>query len=120
MNTISNFTKKYGLLLFLITMPLLSNALAFGLHLPVEIVALVGAAVPAILAILLVGMGNGRTGLKLLLRKPFQWRVSIIWYIIALILLPLVLQLSVNLLGFALGSGVAAYLSLAPLDPCAF
>jgi membrane protease YdiL (CAAX protease family) len=98
MNRNSNFFQKNALLLFLILTPLLGNAFALLLPLPIEVVVLLAALVPTILAVLLVGIGDGRKGLGLLLRKPFQWRISTKWYFVALAL-PLVIQVSVNLLG---------------------
>jgi membrane protease YdiL (CAAX protease family) len=102
MSTNTNSINKYALPLFLILTPLLGNAIALFSGLPVEVIVLTAAFIPAVLAVVLVGLGDGRKALGSLLRKPFQGRVPFKWYIVALGL-PLVMHLSIGLLAFLLG-----------------
>ena len=102
MNTKPTFVQRYSLAIFLILTPLLSLAMPLFLALPPEIVPLLIALIPAVMAIILTALVDGRKGVGALLKKRFQWRVSLKWYFIALGL-ALVLRLTMSLLALLLG-----------------
>ena len=102
MNTNPTFIERYALLIFLILTPLLSLAAPLFLPFPPEILPLMIAIIPAIMAITLTGLTSGRKGERSLLRKLFQWRVALKWYLIALGM-ALVLRLAMSLLALLLG-----------------
>jgi membrane protease YdiL (CAAX protease family) len=87
---------------FLILTPLLGVAFSLFLPFPIEVIVLLVALIPALLAGLLAAMTGGRKGLGALLKKPFQWRISFKWYAIALAL-PLGIHLSTGLLALLFG-----------------
>jgi uncharacterized protein len=86
MNKNPTFLDRYSLPLFLILTPLISLSIPLFLQLPVEIVPFLMAFIPALLAILISALTDGRRGVGALMKKLFQWRVSIKWYAIALVL----------------------------------
>ena len=102
MNSNPTFIQRYALPIFLILTPLLSLAAPLFLSLPPEIVPLLIAIIPAVMAILLVGLTDGSKGVGSLLRKLFQWRVGLKWYLVALGL-ALVLRLTMSLLALLFG-----------------
>jgi len=102
MNTNPTFIQRYALPLYLILTPLLSLALPLFLPLPTELVPLMMVFVPAIMAVLLTSLGEGRKGVVALLKKPFQWRIGFKWYAITLGL-ALVLRLTMSALAVLLG-----------------
>jgi len=102
MNTKPTFIERYSLLLFLILTPLLSLAIPLFLSLPTELVPLILVFVPALTAVLLTSLGEGRKGVATLLKKPFQWRIDFKWYAI-IIGLALGLRLTISTLAVLLG-----------------
>jgi membrane protease YdiL (CAAX protease family) len=102
MNSKQNFIHKYAVLSFLILTPLLGNAIALFSSLPVELIVLIAAFIPTVLAVVLVGLGDGRKALGSLLRKPFHARIALKWYVVALGL-PLAMHMTVGLLARLLG-----------------
>lgn len=102
MKTNTTVRDHYSLPVFLILVPLLSFAIPLFLPLPVEITPLAMVFVPALLAIILVALTEGRNAVGALLKKLFQWRVGFKWYILA-IGLALGVRLSMSLLALMLG-----------------
>ena len=102
MKTNSTFMERYSLPIFLVLTPLLSLAAPLLLPLPSEILPLMIALIPALLGIILAVLTGGRKGAGALLRKLFQGRVGLKWYLIALGL-ALVLRLTMSLLALLLG-----------------
>jgi membrane protease YdiL (CAAX protease family) len=84
MNTNSSFLERYALPIYLILTQLISLAIAFFLPVPVIVIALLLLVVPSSLAILLTALAEGRKSLADLLKKLFQWRISLRWYAVAL------------------------------------
>jgi uncharacterized protein len=84
MNSIITWLKRYPLVAFF--------GLAFALEWVITPFATVSPALPpfiftflpAIVALLIVGMTEGKAGVKTLLSKLMLWRVGLVWYIIAL------------------------------------
>jgi len=95
-------TDRYSLPAFLILAPLISLAILLFVPLPPEITPLLIAIIPAILAILLTALADGGRGVRALLKKLFEWRVSFKWYVIALGL-ALGLRLLMSILALLLG-----------------
>ena len=100
MNT--TLIERHSLHMFLILTPLLSLAIPLFLSLPPEIVPLVIAIIPTIMAILLTAMTAGRKGIGALLKKLFQGRVGIKWYLTALGV-AFALRLTMSVLALLLG-----------------
>ena len=101
MNTITSFIKRHPLVAYFvlayalawILIPLVvSVSVAFGL------LALFG---PAIAAIVVTGVTEGRSGVKALLRRAVQWRVGLKWIAVAVVL-PILVSATVVLLDAAL------------------
>ena len=92
----------------------LTIALTFAatrLPLPGELVAVVMVFIPAFLAIFLTAISEGRGGVRSLLGKLAQWRISFKWVVTALAL-ALVIRLSMSLI--ALGLGMICTIQLRP------
>ena len=92
----------------------LTIALTFAatlLPLPGELVAVVMVFIPALLAISLTGLSEGREGVRSLLGKLAHWRISLKWVAMALVL-ALVIRLTMSL--FALGLGMISTIQLRP------
>jgi membrane protease YdiL (CAAX protease family) len=109
MNTITSVIKRHPLVIYFVLayalawmlIPLvISVSVAFGL------LALFG---PAIAAIIVTGVVEGRAGVKVLLRRVVQWRVGFKWYAVA-VGLPVILALVVLVVNVLLGQS----LSIAP------
>jgi membrane protease YdiL (CAAX protease family) len=100
MNTNPTLVQRYALPLYLILTPLISLAIALLLPLPTVLIVLLVLLAPSTLAILLAGLAEGRRGVSDLLKKLFQWNVSLKWYAITLAL-PV---------GIIFASGVLAFL----------
>ena len=98
----SDFTEQFALPAFLILTPLLSLAIPFFLPLPMEIVPLTMVFVPALLAIVLTALSEGKNGVGALLRKLFQWRVAFKWFVVTLAL-ALGLRLTMSTLALLFG-----------------
>lgn len=102
MKTSNGLIKNISLPAFLILTPLISLAIPLFVSLPPEITPMMIAVIPTILAILLTALTDGGKGLRALLKKPFEWRVSFKWYVIALGL-ALGLRLTMSVLALLLG-----------------
>jgi membrane protease YdiL (CAAX protease family) len=87
---------------FLLLTPLLSLAIPLFLSLPPEITPLMIAIIPAVLSIALTALTDGGRGVRALLKKLIEWRVSLKWYVIAFGL-ALGLRLTMSLLALLLG-----------------
>ena len=102
MNTKSTIMERYSLPAYLILTPLLSLAIALFLPLLTVAIALLLILIPAALAILLTTLAEGRKSAAELLKKLFQWRVGLKWYIVALVI-PVGIILASCVLAFLLG-----------------
>jgi membrane protease YdiL (CAAX protease family) len=94
--------ERFSISLFLILVPLISLAIPLFFPLPAEIVPLLIALLPAFLAILFTALTGGGKGISALMRRSFQWRVGIKWYVVA-VGLALALRLAMSLLAIAFG-----------------
>jgi membrane protease YdiL (CAAX protease family) len=94
--------ERFSLPAFLILTPLISLAIPLFLPLPSEVVPLLIAIIPALMAILLTAISDGRKGVVALLKKIIQWRMSIKWYVVAFGL-ALGLRLAMSVLAVLLG-----------------
>ncbi|HSL45059.1 MAG TPA: type II CAAX endopeptidase family protein [Anaerolineales bacterium] len=95
----------------------LTIALTFAatlLPLPGELVAVVMVFIPALLAISLTGLSEGREGVRSLLGKLAHWRISLKWVAMALVL-ALVIRLAMSLI--AVGLGMISTIQLRPGGP---
>jgi len=115
MNTITPFIKRHPLVVYFVLayalawmlIPLVvSVSVAFGL------LALFG---PAIAAIVVTGVVEGRSGVKQLLRRAVQWRVGLRWIAVALVLPILVSATVVVLNAVLLGQPIAVVPNEAPM-----
>jgi membrane protease YdiL (CAAX protease family) len=97
----TSFFERYALQAFLILTPLFTFTIVL-LPLPAEVLPLLMVFIPAILAVLLTSITEGRRGAGALLRKPFDWRVRIKWYGITLIL-AFSIRLAMSVLALLLG-----------------
>jgi membrane protease YdiL (CAAX protease family) len=77
-------SERSALSAYLILTPLISLAIALFLPLPVVGIGLLMLLIPSTLAILLTALAEGRKGLADLLKKFFEWRLSLRWYTVAL------------------------------------
>jgi membrane protease YdiL (CAAX protease family) len=102
MKTNSASRENRLLIVFLILTPLISVAIPAFLSLPAEVVPLILVFIPAIIAILFTAFSEGRKGVGVLLKKPFQWQINFKWYLIALGL-AVGLRLTMSLLALLLG-----------------
>jgi membrane protease YdiL (CAAX protease family) len=94
--------EQYALTAFLVLTLLISLAIPLYFSLPQEVVPLMIAIIPAILAIILTALTVGRKGVGTLLKKLFQWRVGFKWYLVAFGL-ALVLRLTMSVLALLFG-----------------
>lgn len=102
MNAQSTFFERYSLPLFLTLTPLISLAIALFLPLPTALIALLLLLVPSTLAVLFTALAEGGKSAAMLLKKLFQWRMGLQWYIVALVL-PVGMILLADVLAFLLG-----------------
>lgn len=102
MNTNSTLLERFSLPLFLILTPVISLSIPLFLSLSTEIVPLVMILVPALMAILLTSIGEGRKGVIALLQKLVHWRLPVKWFAISLGM-AFGLRLAISLLAFLLG-----------------
>lgn len=116
MNPLILLIKQHALVIFCT----LTIALTFAvtlLPLPGEAVAVVMVFIPALMAIFLTALSDGRVGVRALLGKLTQWRISLKWVIIALAL-AFVMRLMMSLIGLALG--LIPAIQLRPGGPASF
>jgi hypothetical protein len=76
---------------------------ACALSWPMALTGGVNPLAPALAALLVLGLIQGRQGLRLLLRRAVLWRVPARWYVVAL-LLPVLLLLGAVALTVATGA----------------
>ena len=116
MNTLILLIKQHALALFCGLTIALTLA-ATLLPLPGELVAVVMVFIPALLAISLTAVSEGRAGVRSLLGKLAQWRISLKWVAMALVL-ALVIRLTMSLI--ALGLGMISTIQLRPGGPAQY
>ena len=61
-------------------------------------VSFIGLFAPAISALVVAGLANGKTGIKHVLRKYFTWRLDVKWSLLAFLLIPLIFLLTALLI----------------------
>ena len=93
--------EKYSLPAFL-ALTILLTVLINLLPLPPDTVPMLMVLVPALLAVILTALTGGGRGVAALLRRLFQWRLSLKWYLITLGL-ALLVRLSMSVLALLLG-----------------
>ncbi|HEX5807738.1 MAG TPA: CPBP family intramembrane glutamic endopeptidase, partial [Anaerolineales bacterium] len=116
MKTPTSIIKQYALALFCG----LTIALTFAttlLPLPGELVAVVMVFIPALLAISLTAVSEGRAGVRSLLGKLAHWRIGLKWVGMALVL-ALVVRLTMSLI--ALSLGMISTIQLRPGGPAQY
>jgi membrane protease YdiL (CAAX protease family) len=116
MKTPASIIKQHALALFCG----LTIALTFAttlLPLPGELVAVVMVFIPALLAIFLTATSEGKAGVRSLVGKLAQWRISLKWLVIALAL-ALVIRLTMSFV--ALGLGIIPTIQLRPGGPAQY
>jgi membrane protease YdiL (CAAX protease family) len=116
MNTLISRIKQHAL----VTFCTLTIALTFAatlLPLPGEAIAMVVVFIPALLAILLTVLSEGKSGVRSLLGKLARWRISLKWVIIA-ITLALAVRLTISLV--ALGLGMISTIQMRPGGPASY
>jgi membrane protease YdiL (CAAX protease family) len=102
MNRKPIFSERSALSVYLTLTPLVSLAVALFLPLPPEMIALLILLIISTMAILCTALSEGRGGVVGLLKKLLDWRVSLKWYLIAM-LLPAGIILASGVLAFLLG-----------------
>jgi membrane protease YdiL (CAAX protease family) len=108
--------KQYALMIFCV----LTIALTFAatmLPLPGEVIAVVMVFIPALMAISLAALSEGKVGVRSLLGKLTQWRIRLRWVLMA-VTLGFLLRLTVSLI--ALGLGMISSIQLRPGGPASF
>jgi membrane protease YdiL (CAAX protease family) len=116
MNMLISLIKQHALAIFCA----LTIALTFAatlLPLSGEAVPVVIVFIPALMAIALTAISEGKTGVRLLLGKLARWRIGPKWVVIALTL-ALVMRLAISLI--ALGLGMIPAIQLRPGPPAQF
>src|SRR5919109_2336100 len=116
MKTLITLTDQHALTIFCT----LTIALTFAsslLPLPGEAIPVVMVFIPALMAIGLTALSEGKTGVRLLLGKMGQWRIRIKWVIIALAL-AFAVRLAMSLI--ALGLGLISTIQLRPGGPASY
>jgi uncharacterized protein len=93
--------EKYSLPVFM-GLTILLTLLINLLPLPADTVPMLMVLVPALLAVILTSLTDGGRGVVALLRRLFQWRLSLKWYLITLGL-ALLVRLSMSVLALLLG-----------------
>jgi membrane protease YdiL (CAAX protease family) len=113
MNTLTSLIKQHVLVIFCA----LTIALTFAatlLPLPGDAIPVVMVFIPALVAIALTALSEGRVGVRSLLGKLARWRISPKWVVIALAL-ALVMRLTMSLVALGLGMIPAIQLRSGPL-----
>ena len=116
MNALTSLIKQHALVIFCA----LTIALAFAATLlprPGEVIPVVMVFVLALVAVALTAISEGKTGVRSLLGKLAQWRISLKRVVIALTL-ALMMRLTMSLI--ALGLGLMPALQLRPGPPAQF
>src|SRR5918994_3984806 len=115
-NMLTSQIKQHALAIFCV----LTIALTFAatlLPLPGEAIAVVMVFVPALLAFSLTALSEGKADVRSLLSKLAQWRISLKWVVMALVL-ALVIRLTMSLI--ALGLGMISTIQLRPGGPAQY
>jgi len=94
--------EQYALTAYLILTPLICLAIALFLPLSPEVIALLILLIISIMAILCTALSEGRRGVVELLKKLLDWRISLKWYLAAM-LLPVGIILVSGVLALFLG-----------------
>jgi len=110
MNIFTSLIKQHALALFCGLTITLTFA-ATLLPLPGELIAVVMVFIPALLAIFLTAVSEGRAGVRSLFSKLAHWRISLKWVVIALAL-ALVIRLAMTFI--ALGLDMISTIQLRP------
>jgi membrane protease YdiL (CAAX protease family) len=116
MNKLISLIKQHALAVFCA----LTVALTFAttlLPLPGEVIPVVIVFIPALMAISLTALSEGKAGVRSRLGKLAQWRIEPKWIAIA-VMLGLVVRLSMSLI--ALGLGMITTIQLRPGRPASF
>jgi len=116
MKSLNSRIKQHALAIFCA----LTIALTFAatlLPLPGEVIPVVIVFIPALMAISLTALSEGKIGVQSLLGKLAQWRVSFKWVIIA-VALALMMRLTISLI--ALAMGMIPAIQLRPMSPAQF
>ena len=116
MNMLISRIKQRALAIFC-TLTIALSFAATLLPLPTEVIPVVMVFIPALMAICLTALSEGKTGVRLLLSKLVQWRISIKWVIIALAL-AFAVRLTMSLI--ALGLGIISTIQLRPGGPASY
>ena len=116
MNMLISRIKQRALAIFC-TLTIALSFAATLLPLPTEVIPVVMVFIPALMAICLTALSEGKTGVRSLLSKLVQWRISIKWVIIALAL-AFAVRLTMSLI--ALGLGIISTIQLRPGGPASY
>ena len=116
MDTFISLVKERALIIFCALTITLSYAAAL-LPLPADAIPVVMVFIPALMAILLAALTEGKSGVRTLLGKLTQWRISLKWVAIALSL-AFLMRLMVSVV--ALLFGFLPAIKLRPLPPAQF
>jgi membrane protease YdiL (CAAX protease family) len=116
MNRLTYLIKQHALVIFC-TLTIALTFAAILLPLPGEVIPVVIVFIPALMAIALTALSEGKAGVRSLLGKLAQWRVSFKWVIIA-VALALVMRLTISLI--ALAMGMIPAIQLRPRSPAQF
>ena len=116
MNMLISRIKQRALAIFC-TLTIALSFAATLLPLPTEVIPVVMVFIPALMAICLTALSEGKTGVRLLLSKLVQWRIGIKWVIIALAL-AFAVRLTMSLI--ARGLGIISTIQLRPGGPASY
>jgi membrane protease YdiL (CAAX protease family) len=116
MNILIALIKQHELAIFC-TLTVVLTFAATLLPLPGEVIPVVIVFIPALMAIFLTALSEGKAGVRSLLGKLAQWRIRLKWLIIALIL-ALVIRLTMSII--ALGLGMISTIHIRPGGPAQF
>jgi len=101
MASIAVTTRRYPVLVFGLSAIILSFA-TYLLPMPREAVPFLMVLIPTVLGVIFAGMEGGRTGVRALLGKLTQWRISLKWLGIAMIV-AIAMRLAMSFIALALG-----------------
>src|SRR5512134_1510497 len=110
MRTLTLLIKRHVLVIFC-TLTISLTFAATLLPLPGEVIPVVMVFIPALMAIALSALSEGTVGVRSLLAKLAQWRISLKWVVIALAL-AFIIRLAVSLI--AIGLGLISTIQLRP------
>jgi membrane protease YdiL (CAAX protease family) len=114
--TLISFIGRYALAIFF-TLTIACTFAATLLPLPGQAIAVVIVFIPALLAISLTALAEGQVGVRSLLSKLAQWRISLKWAIIAVVL-GFLMRVTISLI--ALGLGLIPAIQMRPVPPAQF